>query len=135
MKKITILMFILGFAFAFSQETKEQNTPSKEDSRSKHEPEKEVKAEFPGGISEFQQVLAKNINLNKVNGRGKYTSYVQFTVNANGETENIHTTGENKELNVQVEEALKSIKTKWKPASYKGYVVKSTFRIPVSVVL
>lgn len=135
MKKITIIILILGFASAFSQEKKVQNAFPKDDSRSKHEPEKEIKAEFPGGISEFQKVLAKRINLNKVNGKGKYTSYVQFTVNANGETENIHTTGENIELNKEVGEALKSVEIKWKPATYKGYVVKSTFRIPVSVVL
>ncbi|MBO6184957.1 MAG: energy transducer TonB [Chryseobacterium sp.] len=133
MKKNLILISFLGFTLAFSQAQEEKKaTPAqKESSREIYVQGADIQPSFPGGINVFRGNVAQNINLKKIeNATGKVSSTAKFAINIEGNIESITVVGKNTDFNKQVENAIKSIKTKWKPATYKSQPVKYWFQIP-----
>jgi len=133
MKKNLALVSFLGFALAFSQahEGIKASPSQKESSREVYVPEADVQPSFPGGINEFRGKVAQKINIKKLkNVTGKVSSSAKFAINVQGKIENITVYGNNEDFNKEVENAIKSIKTKWEPAKYKSHPVKYWFQLP-----
>lgn len=127
MKKILTIALFFAFGIAFSQ-TKTEN---KETSKDIYVPQADVKADFPGGTTNFRNIVAKNIDLSKVKGsKGKISSTAKFAVNIDGAIEQITVIGSNEDFNKEIEKVIKSVALRWKPAIYKGQPVKYWFQIP-----
>lgn len=126
-KKITMKKFLLLFALlfsivAFSQEKNENEVLEIVDKA----------AEFPEGISSFRNEFAKNVNINKVQGKGTFRTVVTFVVERDGTISDLKARGENQSFNEQAVRAIKKIKTKWSPAKKDGTNVRSRFRFPAT---
>ncbi|AYN00728.1 energy transducer TonB [Chryseobacterium sp. 3008163] len=131
MKKNLVLISFLGFTLAFSQV--QEGIKASQSSRETYVPEADIQPSFPGGINEFRGKVAQKINIKKIkNATGKVNSTAKFAVNMQGNIESITVFGNNDDLNSEVENAIKSIKTKWKPATYKSHPVKYWFQLPFS---
>ncbi|KQT24386.1 hypothetical protein ASG22_10265 [Chryseobacterium sp. Leaf405] len=127
MKKILTIALFFAFGITFSQ-TKTEN---KDTSKDIYVPQADVQPDFPGGITNFRNIIAKNINLNKVKGpKGRINSSAKFAVNIKGEIEQITVVGSNEDFNKEIEKVIKSVALLWKPATYKGQPVKYWFQIP-----
>jgi hypothetical protein len=138
MKKNLVLILFLGFTLAFSQvqEGVKINPSQKESSREIYVPEADTQPSFPGGINEFRGKVAQKINIKKIkNATGKVSSSAKFAINAQGNIENITVYGNNDDFNEEVENAIKSIKTKWEPAKYKSQPVKYWFQLPFAALI
>lgn len=122
MKKL-LLLFVLFFSiFAFSQDKNENEILEVVDKA----------ATFEGGISSFRNEFAKNVNINKVQGKGIFRTVVTFVVERDGTISDLKASGENQSFNEQAVRAIKKIKTKWSPAKVKGTTVRSRFRFPAT---
>lgn len=134
MKKILLFVLFLGvqFTFCYAQEIK---TPSVEDySTDQYNTTDAKSAEYPGGMMALRKDIADKINMNKVKWiKGTIVSKAKFTVNVKGKIENILVTGDNADFNKEIERAIKSLKTKWKPAESNGIVVRSYYSFPLTV--
>ena len=138
MKKNLTLILFLGFTFAFSQvqEGRKATSSEKESSTERYVPEADTPPSFPGGINEFRGKVAQKINIKKVkNASGKVSSSAKFAVNAQGNIESITVYGNNNDFNKEVENAIKSVKTKWKPATYDSEPIKYWFQIPFAALI
>lgn len=132
MKKILLLLFVLGsFAFFQAQTTEVYPLPSSSEEKSIST---QKSAEYPGGMMALRKDVADKINMNKIKGiKDTIVSKTIFTVNIKGKIENIIVTGDNAVFNKEIERALKSLKTKWKPAESNGMIVRSYYSFPATI--
>lgn len=127
MKKIALLILLLTSASVFSQ----TQGPVKASVEEQSAQIADQTAEYPGGVGGFRKTVGQKIKISHIKGvRGIIESFAKFSVNINGEIEDLTVAGENKEFNKEVERAIRSMKTKWKPAEYKGTPVKMLFTLP-----
>lgn len=133
MKKILLFTLFLSSVAAFSQ-IQETHAPATDSSRDHLDPEAQKPAEYPGGIRQFMTIISQKIRVNRIKrGKGELHSKAKFAVNINGEIEKVTVTGSNEDFNKEVERTINSIKTKWKPATYKGSPVLTWYNLPFVV--
>lgn len=122
MKKFLLLFVLFVSTAAFSQNQNDSEVFESVDKA----------ATFEGGISSFRNEFAKNVNINKVQGKGTFRTVVTFVVERDGTISNLKATGENQSFNEQAVRAIKKIKTKWSPAKVNGTEVRSRFKFPAT---
>ncbi|WP_336701943.1 energy transducer TonB [Chryseobacterium indologenes] len=130
MKKIVTFALCLGFGLAFSQKYTLPDHGIFKEKTTERKP-----AQYPGGISMFINDVTKEIKTNKIRNskNEKVRSNAQFIINTQGEIEKIVITGNNKDLNKEVERVLKSMKTKWVPGELDGKPVSVPYNLPFIV--
>ncbi|GAB0154896.1 hypothetical protein CHRYSEOSP005_01560 [Chryseobacterium sp. Alg-005] len=130
MKKIFLFAFFIISALAFSQE----NGHVKPDESNIKRPlsESESPAEFPGGLNAFRMNISKNLNSSSFDSvSGTIKSDIKFKINTDGKIQDITATGSNVAFNNEMIKAIKSIKTKWKPAISNGQPVSQWVSFPM----
>lgn len=131
MKKTILLILLLATQLAFSQIKIKDPLPTHGIFKEKNDYKP---AEYPGGLMALRKDIAEKINTNRIKGvKGTIASKAIFTVNIKGSIENIKVTGDNIDFNYEVERAIKSLKTKWKPAESNGVPVNSNFGFPTAL--
>lgn len=92
-------------------------------------------SEFPnGGINGFRSRVGEAVDTSAVgDAEGTVRTTVTFVVELDGSISNVTATGSNSEFNREAERAVRSIRTKWKPAKVNGEPVRSRFRLPLAV--
>lgn len=134
MKQITFFFLILNSMVLFSQTNEPANATPKEHSEEQSVQMVDKQADYPGGIDGFRQTAARKVRVSHIKGvRGRVQAYAKFSINVNGDIEDLTVTGDNKQFNKEVEIAIKSMKTKWTPGEYKGTPVKTLFTLPFVV--
>ncbi|WP_415324504.1 energy transducer TonB family protein [Chryseobacterium sp. MMS23-Vi53] len=92
--------------------------------------------EYEGGIQEFRKKVANSIDTGRFVAKTsvRFTVETTFAINAEGKMEDVKLSREtdNKEFNEMILTAIKSIKKKWKPATYHNIPVKYHFRLPLT---
>ncbi|MDR3024183.1 hypothetical protein [Chryseobacterium sp.] len=135
MKKILALILCLGFGLVFAQ-TQETKIQPVEDhpTEQQYSPEDTKHGGYPGGMAALQKDIADRIQIDKITPiKGRFFSKVKFTVNAKGKIENILVTGDLPDLNREIEEIIKSLETKWKPAESNEVMVRNYYTFPVTL--
>lgn len=92
--------------------------------------------EFPDGLLVFREKFSKNIVLDKIkkqDGELALKCFVSFVVERDGSITDLKVAGKNEEFNKEVYKAIRSIKERWKPANHKGEIVRSRFKIPMTI--
>lgn len=91
---------------------------------------------FPEGIMAFKTKFEKAIILDSVqpeNADNALKGMISFTIERDGSMTDVQVKGVNENFNVAVKKAVRSIKDKWKPGKHKGEIVRSRFRIPLTM--
>ncbi|WP_312297390.1 hypothetical protein [Chryseobacterium sp.] len=139
MKKISILIFLLGAQLAFSQTTQQegqQPTPSSTDSNTASQPDDtfDTPVEYPGGMTALKTDIAMIFDPSKLGNSSKISkSTTTFDVNPDGSISSVSTTGNNPGLNKEMDRVINSLKTKWIPATKNGKAIKSAYHIPMTL--
>ncbi|MGK6343463.1 hypothetical protein ACMGDK_14595 [Chryseobacterium sp. DT-3] len=101
--------------------------------------EKSKDAEYPGGMMELRKDIANKLKINKIKGiegkKGVFFSQAKFMVNIKGRIEGIVVIGDDVDFNKEVERAIKSLRTRWKPAEDKGVLVRSYYKVPFTLTM
>lgn len=132
MKKISILIVLLGAQFAFAQTTQKEE-PISQPTTSAENNNMEIPAEYPGGMDALRKYILNEFNIAKIKNSGVFTSTIEFVVSIEGNIESVSSSGNDKYMNEEMERVIKSIKTKWKPAQNKGKTVRSFIKFPTTV--
>ncbi|WP_345991323.1 M56 family metallopeptidase [Chryseobacterium sp. Chry.R1] len=96
-----------------------------------------IQAEFPQGINEFRNKVAKNFNGSVFKGdEGRLQSNVFISINAEGTVEKVVADGKNKLFN---DESVRAIKASteninWKPALADGKPAPTVFKLPLAMI-
>lgn len=101
-----------------------------------YNPEKHITpAEFPGGIKEFRKKFFQRYDVRGFNYSNDFKIAISFMIDRNGNAmvTNFDIPIENQDYLKMVMDAIEGIKTKWKPATYKGLPIESFFKFPLSV--
>ena len=94
----------------------------------------DVQANFAGGINAFRTKIGQNFDLSLFEGSGEtMTANVTFIVEKDGTISNVKANGTDARFNKEAERTVKSVKGKWQPAKLKGEVVRSYFRVPITI--
>ncbi|WP_426476624.1 energy transducer TonB [Chryseobacterium sp. CBSDS_008] len=137
MKKTLAFILFFGFGLAFSQ-VKETQAQPVEDHSTDH-PADDKFEPYPGGMMKFRKDIADKINLTRIKDinlkTGTLFSKAKIIVKANGRIENILVTGDDPDFNKEVERAIKSLKTKLKPAERNGVPVRSSYSVPFTLTM
>lgn len=132
MKKISILILLLGAQFAFAQTTQKEE-PLSQPTTSAENNNIEIPAEYPGGMDALRKYILNEFNTSKIKNSGVFTSTIEFVVSTEGNIESVSSSGNDKYMNEEMERVIKSIKTKWKPAQNKGKTVRYFVKFPTTV--
>lgn len=132
MKKISILIVLLGAQFAFAQTTQKEE-PISQPTTSAENNNIEIPAEYPGGMDALRKYILNEFNTSKIKNSGVFTSTIEFVVSTEGNIESVSSSGNDKYMNEEMERVIKSIKTKWKPAQNKGKTVRYFVKFPTTV--
>ena len=142
MKKISILILLLGAQFAFSQTAqKEEQQTSTQTSEARKEELKisdtiSTAPEFPGGMEALRKHIGSEMNISKFSDSpGTFKSVTTFDVNPDGSMSSISTTGNSPILNKEMDRIMKKLKKKWKPGTINGNPVKTKFTMPMGLSL
>lgn len=134
MKKIVLFILFLSSIPAYTQTLDTLKTPPLQDVS-----EKSKGAEYPGGMMELRKDIAKKLKINKIKGiegkKGILFSQAKFIINIKGRIEGIVVIGDDVDFNAEVERAIKSLRTRWKPAEHKGVLVRSYYRVPFTLTM
>jgi len=133
MKKLLAIIIIFLSPKFFSQESVSSTVENSVVDNYVYEKVDKI-AEYPGGINSFRKLISKNMYIEGITERGILQSDAQFVISENGKLENIKVLGDNKDMNRQVAQAIKSQnKTKWKPGEINGKPVKSLFKLSIAM--
>ncbi|HEX7870610.1 MAG TPA: energy transducer TonB [Chryseobacterium sp.] len=143
MKKFIFIISFISNGIIFGQVTSSPAVPQieKEDSNAPVDVNKiyenpDQMPAFPEGILAFRTKFGKAIILDSVqpeNGENDFKGMISFAIERDGSMTDLKVAGSNESFNAAVKKAVKSIKDKWKPAIYKGEIVRSRFRIPLTI--
>lgn len=123
MKKLIVLFGIFSGVMAYSQTTVKTSDGEVYEMVDKA-------AEFPGGIHSFRAEFAKNIDVNKITGKGTFSTEITFVVERDGRISSLKAVGQNQSFNEQAVRAIKKITTKWSAAKVNNVPVRSRYRFP-----
>lgn len=90
--------------------------------------------EFPGGMNEFKKNFSGNFDttpLKVSNATLKTTIY--FVVEPDGNVNRIKAVGDNEDFNKEAERTIKSMNTKYEPATVNNLAVRYLMRFPLSM--
>lgn len=136
--KIYLVLAMLTFTAMHSQ--KITNTPGMKDpSRDEiiygnKDPFEQVDQfpEFKGNIYTFRESLIKNIDVKKFNkGKKIYETDLNFIIEKGGTVSSIEAKGDDKNFNLDVENAFKKMKTEWKSAKNSHWQVRYHVSVPI----
>ncbi|SHE57450.1 energy transducer TonB [Chryseobacterium vrystaatense] len=134
MKKIVLLILFSSSITAYAQTLDTLKTPPLQDVS-----EKSKGAEYPGGMMKLRKHIAKKLKINKIKGidgkKGILFSQAKFIVNIQGRIEGIVVIGDDVDFNTEVERAIKSLRTRWKPAEDNGVIVRSYYAVPFTLTM
>jgi protein TonB len=140
MKKISMLILLLGTQFAFSQTIQKEEQQSSSTSLSINKDEHKVNdtistaPEFPGGIAALRKHIGREMNISKFSDSpGTFKSVTTFDVNPDGSISSISTTGNSPILNKEMDRIMKKLKKKWKPGTINGHPVTTKFTMPMGL--
>lgn len=135
MKKLSILILLLGGQIAFSQtaQKEEQQKPVQLLSESKVNDTIYTAAEFPGGIPAIRRHIGQEMDIFKFKESGQFKSITTFDVNPDGSISSISTTENSPILNKEMDRIMKKLKTKWKPGTINGRPVKTKYTMPMGL--
>lgn len=143
MKKFIFIISFISNGIIFGQVTSSPAVPQieKEDRNAPVDVNKiyenpDQMPAFPEGILAFRTKFGKAIVLDSVrpeNGENDFKGMISFAIERDGSMTDLKVTGSNESFNAAVKKAVRSIKDKWKPAIYKGEIVRSRFRIPLTM--
>lgn len=90
-------------------------------------------AEFPGGMSALRKFIADNIDLSTINGSSKIS--LRFVVDTEGNISAVEVTRNSEACKSCEKAAIAVVKAmpQWKPGKYNGRVVKSYYRLPITI--
>ena len=92
---------------------------------------------YPEGIPQFRNDVAKQVDISKfaTKLKGKVSVEITFNVNVNGEIEDVKVAKSSgiEAFDNKFVDAIKNVQNKWMPALMYGYPVKSRYRIPFTV--
>jgi hypothetical protein len=135
MKKISVLILMLGFHLVFSQQIPSADKTSeieKIDSSTVKSGELPI---YPGGIDVFKRNFSQMFNASKINAKGTVKSEAQLIISEGGNVTDIKIVGNNKSKNKEMERVAKIMsKTQWIPAKINGKPVKFKFKLPITMV-
>lgn len=88
-----------------------------------------------GGLSSYRDEVAKKVDLNGFNGRGKITVVIRFIVDVDGSVTDILVEKSSglQEFDERFIYAIKHVKKKWNPAKLNGTPVRQRYKIPFTV--
>ncbi|MBT2623609.1 hypothetical protein [Chryseobacterium sp. ISL-6] len=139
--KITLIGLLLSI-ISYAQELPTtgvqiypQNTKKSKTDNNKVYTEVEQAPEFPGGINAFRKKFIENLDFSKIEAKGVVSSELNFTIEKDGTLTDLKAKGKNTQFNSSLIAAVKSIKMKWIPGKMDGDYVRSTFRMPLRMVL
>jgi hypothetical protein len=133
MKKLLTIIIIIVSPKFFSQDPVSSTVENSVIANHVYEKVDKI-AEYPGGINSFRKLILKSIYIEGITERGILRSDAQFVISENGKLENIKVLGDNKSMNRQVAQAIKSQnKNKWKPGEINGKPVKSLFKLSIAM--
>ncbi len=134
MKKLSLLLFLIGSSFAFTQVKETETIPTQDQPEETLFSKDDKPAEYPGGMMALRKDVADKIKTNRIRPiKGILVSKAKFIFNIKGKIENIVVTGDHPDLNREIERAIKSLKTRWKPAESRGIIVRSYYSFPVTL--
>lgn len=91
-------------------------------------------ADFIGGINLFREKVMQNFDVSNFEGSDEtLKATVTFVVEKNGSISTIKVNGKDAYFNKEVEQVIRKIGGKWKPAKVNGEFVRSYFSFPVSM--
>ncbi|QIG90566.1 energy transducer TonB [Chryseobacterium sp. POL2] len=93
----------------------------------------DVEASFKGGVEAFRRIVGERFDTSVLDQSGTISAIVTFVVEKDGRISNVKAKGKDADFNREAERTIKDIKTKWTPAKLEGQVVRSYFRIPISM--
>lgn len=94
----------------------------------------DIEASFPGGINVFREKIQSNFDMSSVESSEEILrAEVTFVVEKDGSISGIKAVGSDREFNREAERAIKNVRGKWSPAKLNGEIVRSYFRIPISM--
>jgi hypothetical protein len=130
-KKIVLLTLLLGFTFAFAQVNTTETSTTQDQPEETIMQEDQNPAGYPGGLMKLRKDLANRIHLKGI--KDSSFSKAKIIISTEGKIENIVVTGDNVEFNKRIEKAIKSLKTRWKPAVDNGILVRSYYTVPFTL--
>lgn len=134
MKKISVLVLLLGAQLVFSQISPKEETQQK-DSNIQKLSIKETPVEFPGGMAALRSHISSQFDPSIIKGSGTFKSITKLLIHADGSMSSISTTGDNPSMNKEMTRVIKAIRTKWKPATRDGQPIETEYQIPMTVSL
>lgn len=94
----------------------------------------DVEAKFASGLDGFREKIRSGFDTGAMDGtEGTVRAMVTFIVEKDGSISNIKAEGANKDFNNEAIRTIKAIKGRWTPAKVQDQVVRSYFRIPITM--
>lgn len=134
MKKISVLVLLLGAQLVFSQISPKEESRQKDSSIQKLST-KETPVEFPGGMAALRSHISSTFDPSIIKGSGTFKSVTKLLILPDGSMSSISTTGDNPSMNKEMTRVIKAIRTKWKPATRDGQPVETEYQIPMTISL
>ena len=92
--------------------------------------------EFPGGISKFYNYVGNHFEKPELNEEKTVRVYVYFVIERDGSMTDIHVKNNpGYGLDKEAIRVLKSLKTKWSPGMISGKPVRTSYNLPITVVM
>jgi hypothetical protein len=128
MKRIILIAFVF-FSIHFASA---QATSTYVDDAPYNYEEVDEKPEFPGGIIEFKNFIAKNLKLNDYGGDTGVLK-VRFIIETNGVVSNVETVVDLGEGSGAEAVRVVSLSPHWKPGVHRGKIVRVINEIPIRI--
>ncbi|MFM9824943.1 MAG: energy transducer TonB, partial [Flavobacterium sp.] len=94
--------------------------------------ELEKLAEFPGGMEKFYKKVSENLDASELNYTGFTQIHVSFIIEKDGSMSEIVVDSTlDSELKKEIIIGLKSIKTKWLPATLENKPIRIEYSLPI----
>lgn len=87
--------------------------------------------EFPGGIDQFREYVARNFTSPATDQATTVRIYVLFVIEADGTMTGIRARTTDPQLEREAIRVLKSLRKKWRPGMLDGQPVAATFTMPI----
>lgn len=127
MKKSVQTIALIGILFCSQSFEMQSETASVEVAQQK------TAAEFPGGMNAFYQAMSKNIDRSKIDVKMKIAKgKIIFSVMPDGSMKNISVETADTRIKTLLENAVKNITEKWKPATENNVNIESQISIPLT---
>ncbi len=136
MKKISVILLLLGTQLVFSQSIQKEESQQKDPAPGIQKLSvKETPVEFPGGMAALRSHISSTFDPSIIKGSGTFKSVTKLLILPDGSMSSISTTGDNPSMNKEMTRVIKAIRTKWKPATRDGQPIETEYQIPMTISL